>query len=379
LVFLRILTYFYCVALLCLVAGCAPKAAPVWRYFWPPPPDEPKIEYLGPYASDSDLRRGHESWIEDVIVGYGAPTPLFSQPHDVVSDGTGRVLVADVGLRRVVVLDLKTRKVRYLLGDAARDWLMYRTPFSLALDGRGGVYVSDMSQGMVFYFDKDEKIRFAFGKGELERITGMVVDPVRNRIYLVDAPRSVIAIYSLAGEKIDEWGKRGAGAGEFNFPLDVDLDEEGNVYVLDALNFRVQVFSPQGAFLRQFGRIGRQIGGFQLPKGLAVDTSGHVYVTDSRSHRMLIFDLEGQLLQVIGGYGVLTSEGVSPGAFNMPSGIDADQHDGIWVTDTLNLSIQRYQFLNEQFLSEHPVLDEEKYAPSGDDYYIPGPDLEQIR
>ena len=86
-------------------------------------------------------------------------------------------------------------------------------------------------------------VRFAFGKGELERVTGMAVDPERQRIYLVDAPRSTLLVYSLDGKKQAEWGRRGSAVGEFNFPLDVALDPDGNVYVLDALNFRVQVFS----------------------------------------------------------------------------------------------------------------------------------------
>jgi len=233
--------------------------------------------------------------------------------------------------------------------------------------------------GGVFYFGADEKVRFAFGRDELKRVTGMAVDPERQVLYLVDAPRNVLSVYSLDGHKQTEWGKRGKAVGEFNFPLDVALDPQGNVYVPDALNFRVQVFDPQGNPIRQFGQIGLQLGSFQLPKGIAVDTSGHVYVTDSRAHRMLIFDLEGRLLQVIGGYGRVTAEGVSPGAFNLPSGIDADRNDTIWVADTLNRSVHRYQYLNERFLADNPIRQEEVYHPTKSDYYDPEQGNSEIR
>ena len=362
-----------------LSVGCSPAARPVRRYFWPPPPNEPKIEYLGPYTSDADLRRGHSSWFEDVVLGHTLPQTLFVQPHDVASDGRGRFFVSDVGLRRVVVCDLNKREVRYLQGDPDRDWLMFITPFALAVDGKGGVYVSDMHKGQIFYFGSDAKLRFAFGNGELERVAGLAVDVARQRLYAVDAPRNKLLVYNLVGEKQTEWGKRGGGVGEFNYPLDVDVDAAGNVYVLDALNFRVQVFDPQGNPLRHFGQLGRQLGGFQLPKGIAVDTSGHVYVSDSRAHRMLIFDLEGQLLQVIGGYGRVSPEGVSPGAFNLPSGVDADVNDGVWVADTLNRSVHRYQYLNERFLAENPIRSEEVYQPSGSDYYIPAQDIPALK
>ena len=345
-----------------VLSACSPTTEVV-RFFWPPPPEEPKLEYLGPYATDADLRRGGSSWFEDVVLGHTRPAPIFEQPQDVASDSKGRVFVSDVALRHVVVLDLNAQDIRILKGDSSRNWLMFSAPFALAADEQGGVYVSDMSQGVIYYFGRDEKVRFAFGKEELERITGMAVDDSLQRLYLVDAPQSKVFVYSLKGEKLQEWGRRGNKSGEFNFPLDVAIDENGDVYVLDALNFRIQVFDPEGNFKRQFGQIGRQLGGFQLPKGIAVDTSGHVYVTDSRAHRMLIFNREGQLLQVVGGYGLITRDGVTPGAFNLPAGIEADNQDSIWVADTLNRSVHRYQFLNDQYLKEHPIDPEQVVRP----------------
>lgn len=333
------------------------------RYFWPPPPDEPKIEYLGPYMADADLRRDVDDWYADLVLGHAPPSTLFVQPFDVASDGRGRLFVSDTALRDVLVLDLNEGRLRRLQGDPQREWLYFKTPLALACDRSGGVYVSDMVEGKIYYFGPDERLRFAFGNGELKRVTGLAVDDDRQRVYAVDTPSNRVFVYSLSGEKLATWGERGTAPGAFNFPLDVDVDAQGDVYVLDALNFRVQVFDPQGRYLREFGEIGKQLGGFQLPKGLALDGDGNVYVTDSRAHRMLIFSSRGELLQVVGGYRRIGQDGIAPGGMNLPSGVDIDGRNSIWVVDTLNRAVQRFQYLDEVYLRDHPVEGHEAYVP----------------
>ena len=39
-----------------------------------------------------------------------------------------------------------------------------------------------------------------------------------------------------------QWGSRGSEAGQFNEPLDIVLDGQGNIYVSDQFNNRVQKF-----------------------------------------------------------------------------------------------------------------------------------------
>jgi hypothetical protein len=39
-----------------LMVGCA-APQPVERFFWPPAPDEPKIEYIGSYVNSADLKK----------------------------------------------------------------------------------------------------------------------------------------------------------------------------------------------------------------------------------------------------------------------------------------------------------------------------------
>ena len=46
-----------------------------------------------------------------------------------------------------------------------------------------------------------------------------------------------------------QWGSEGAGAGQFDRPIDVAVAPDGNVYVADYFNERVQYFTPAGSFL----------------------------------------------------------------------------------------------------------------------------------
>ncbi len=350
---------------LLLLGGCMPPEEYRQRYFWPFPPEEPRLEYIGFYQADDDLKRGGRSWLETVVLGIEPAKPLFVQPYDLVSDGRGRLFVSDVGRRQVLILDLMERKVRFPRPDKKKDWLFYNIPFALAVDDQGRLFVSEMGTGKIFRFGADEQVEITFGGDVLERGTGLAVDSQRGRLYVADSPASRIAIFSLDGEFLGYRGERGRGPGQFNFPLDLEVDAQGNLYVLDALNFRVQVFDPEGKFLRSFGEIGMGTGGFQLPKAIAVDRSGHVYVTDARANRFLIFDLQGNLLLAVGGRGMVTEKGVVPGGLSLPSGIDADGNDSIWVADTLNQVVHRYQFLNPAFLSEHPIREEDVYVPRG--------------
>ena len=51
----------------------------------------------------------------------------------------------------------------------------------------------------------------------------------------------------------------------------------------------VQAFDREGRLLYYFGQRGSGPGQFQLPTGLQIDNSDHVYVVDSFNHRVEVF------------------------------------------------------------------------------------------
>ncbi|HEX2325928.1 MAG TPA: flippase activity-associated protein Agl23, partial [Chloroflexota bacterium] len=87
--------------------------------------------------------------------------------------------------------------------------------------------------------------------------------------------------------------------------------------------------------LVQFGATGRGPGQLNTPRGLALDAQGNVYVADSLNHRIQKFDRTGKLLSAWG------TEGTGDGQFKEPMGVAVDGQGNIFVADTWNHRIQK--------------------------------------
>ena len=350
-------SYSACLLIILLLSACSSSAPEVKRrFFFPPAPAEPKIEYVQGYFSDHDLQAEKNSFFTEYVLGQTRPHAMFSAPVDVASDGKGRVFVADSTARQVFVLDLENHTYR-VLSSAIKSGGLQRSfglPFSVTVTDDGRLYIADVVAKSVDVFDEQEKYLFSIGDSELVRPTAVAVDTQHKVIYVLDTAMHRLMLFDLQGKRLGTLGERGNEPGQFNYPTDVDVDDQGHIYVLDSLNARVQVFDETGAFLRMFGERGTAEGSFEIPKNLAVSNTGQVYVTDALAHKLVIFSTEGELLLRIGGKSVV-KKGISPGGFYLPRGVDIDPAGGLWVADSLNRIVHRFQFLTPQYLSENPL------------------------
>jgi sugar lactone lactonase YvrE len=346
------------------LSACAPAAVQKQRYFWPIGTTEPHIEYVEFFQSDRDLRQAGANALSEAVLGRELPEFLFERPQEVASDGGKRVFVSDVAGNKVIVLDLEKHRIRELK-DQEGNTKVLKFPSGLSVGDAGQLYVVDSADDVIYLFGADEVVIREIGRGHLTRPTGIAVDPKHDRLYVTDTGEHRLAVFDGQGAFLRYLGQRGTGEGEYNFPLDVEVDGDGNIFVLDALNARVQVLDPEGRFLRSFGERGTASGSFQIPKGIAVGPSGQVYVTDSMANHFVIFDREGNYLLSVGGRFDATQGDVAPGGLNQPGGIDVDESDTIWIADAYNRMIHEFQYLNEEYLSEHPILPGETYFPPG--------------
>lgn len=62
---------------------------------------------------------------------------------------------------------------------------------------------------------------------------------------------------------------------------DIAMDRSGNMYVADTGNDRIQKFDNSGTFITEWGSKGDGDGQFNYPADIAVDRSGNVYVADT--------------------------------------------------------------------------------------------------
>jgi sugar lactone lactonase YvrE len=349
-----------------LVTACSAPSVQKKRYFWPPSAQDAKIEYIKFIQADADVLKISMSKIEAAIFGKERPTPLFKSPFDVYSDGHGKIYVSEPSQRLVHILDLQKGELGRLKGHSDDRVLDLKSPTGLSGTTDGKVYVVDSRANAILIFGPDGRHLDQWDFDDIERPLSVCVDEVRGRVFVVAPDQHKVFVLSQKnGAVLSSFGVHGNAPGEFNFPLDLDLDQDGNVYVLDSMNARVQVFSPEGEFLRMFGERGTALGSFQLAKGIAVSHSGHVYVTDSMANRFVVFDLAGNYLLTIGGRFTVSSGEVAPGGFYLPGGLDVDADGKIWIIDSLNRIVHQFQYLNKEYLEKNPIMDGQAVVPAG--------------
>src|SRR5579859_2358778 len=137
------------------------------------------------------------------------------------------------------------------------------------------------------------------------------------------------------------WGSEGAQPGQFEAPRGVAVGPDGSIYVADSRNNRIEKFDPTGKLLLTWGSLGTldaknaNPGTFNEPWGVAVAADGTVFVTDTWNHRVQKFDANGKFLAMWGHFG----QGETPDAFWGPRAIVIDSHGKIYVSDTGNKRI----------------------------------------
>jgi hypothetical protein len=74
-------------------------------------------------------------------------------------------------------------------------------------------------------------------------------------------------------------------------------------------------------------------------------------VVDGRSHSVTICNENGELLLTFGGYYAVSESGkIAPGGFALPTSIDIDSNDKIYVADQMNARVQVFQLLSDAYL-----------------------------
>ena len=108
-----------------------------------------------------------------------------------------------------------------------------------------------------------------------------------------------------------------------------------SVYLLyRTLNSNDRETDPSNAKI--VGSRGNKPGEFARPRGLTDDASGNIYVADTGNHRVQKFDSDGKFILSFGVFGT----GV--GELHSPNGIAVDDAGNIYVTDAANNKLVRF-------------------------------------
>ncbi len=129
-----------------------------------------------------------------------------------------------------------------------------------------------------------------------------------------------------------------------NRPQDIAQDLSGNIYVTDSryTTNNIKKYDVNGNLLGTIGNpidqnwTGSRDGDLRAPNGIAIDTSGNIYVADTNNNRIQKFDANGTFITKWG------SDGSGNGQFNGPNSIAIDSGGNVYVTDSNNNRVQKF-------------------------------------
>lgn len=342
--------WFSFVSVLFLLSGCAGTPT-LPRLFWPPPPEQPRLEFIGAYSAVEDFPKTAGQRFTEKLTGQQV-VPAFKTPFGIASDGKGTVYVSDLHDRNLRVVDMNASTIEYFTKE-----FLFLTPLGMTMDSRGNLYVADGAKEKVFVFGPGKQPLFTFGTPEtISKPAYLAINEKLGRIYVSDGEGHRVVVYDLEGKHLFSFGGRGEGDGELYAPQGLAIDRDGKVFVADMFNARIQVFDPEGKFLSKFGQRGDQIWQFDRPKALAFDSEDHLYVLDSRKSAIIIYDKAGKLMLTTGTGNPSTHKM----GFGMPASIFIDANDRIYVADSLNKRFSVWQYLSQAYLAKHPVTDQDR-------------------
>ncbi len=335
---------FLVLLVLVMLGGCAEK--PPLRVLWPPPPNTPKLEFVGVYASEQDFRKDGTAKLLAMATG-SAPEFLFKSPLGIASDGEGKVFISDLHERNVRVFDFNTKKIELFSKKP-----VFQRAMGIDIDKNGRIYVADGEAQQVLVFSSDWNPLFTIGNKDLfENPAYLKVNDGLGRLYVADGRGNRIVVFDLKGKFLFEFGKGGNGDGEFFAPQGLAFSPQNELFIADMYNARIQVFDPDGKYLRKFGERGDQPWQFISPKDVAFDSEGNLYIVDARRSAMLTYSSRGDLLLVTG----TDTPSLHPLGFAQPSSVFIDKNDRIYIADTINRRFTIWQYLSAPYLAKHPV------------------------
>lgn len=194
------------------------------------------------------------------------------QPHSIVFDGKGRLLICDIGNHRVRSVDLRTGVISTYLGTGEQN----PTPDGAPLAGTpfNGPRAIDVSASGVLYL--------ALREG--------------NAVYRIDPARNRVEHIAGTGTKGNSGDGGQAKLAALNGPKGVALTSKGDVlYVADTENHVIRRIDLRTGVITTAAGSGQRGDGpdgdpatcrMNRPHGVFVSRDGTVYISDSEAHRI---------------------------------------------------------------------------------------------
>ncbi len=224
---------------------------------------------------------------------------------------------------------------RFIVGaDESKARISLGKPYGVAIHD-GQIFVCDIQQKVVIIIDLKTGAFSAMGQGD----TGRLAIPVNIAIdadgtsYIADRGLGRVMVYSSEGQYLTAYGADAEMA-----PTDVAIYEDG-LYVCDIDQDQVIVLDKRtGKELRRIGGQGPAEGKLFMPTNVDIDLDGNVFVTDTGNTCVLRFNSRGGYVRQIG------TRGDSPGQFFRPKGIAVDRERRLYAVDAGWENVQIFDY-----------------------------------
>ena len=310
----------FCALLLAFLAGCAGKTAgPVGPIFFPPPPDEPHVQYLMGINDSTDIE-GKPAQFSLFLTGsdQGGLIKKIGKPYGLVAKN-GKLYVCSIGGGQVIVIDFAKNTFNFLKGNVRGAGELKR-PINATVDNEGNLFVIDGAKRAILVYDAEgnylRSFRADFGTDE-EKSLIVGIAAYDNLLYVLDSKSNLIRVLDrMSGEQLRSFGYDPENKIGLTIPSNISIDDKGAIYVTNLGKSNVTVFDRDGHFLYKFGQVSDRLGGFSRPKGIAVDKDGWIYVADAAFSNVQVFNADAK--RMLGFFG---TPGLPAGSLNLPAGI----------------------------------------------------------
>ncbi len=196
-------------------------------------------------------------------------------------------------------------EVQYIFGGTGRGRAEFMYPRAISVGSDDSVFVIDKAGFVRKFTRKGKPLKmFTMPMTRAGKPVGIACGP-DGYLYIADTHYHRVAVFTLDGKYVRQFGRMGRGDGEFIYPTDVVFSQDGRVFVSEyGGNDRVTVFSMEGEFMYTFGRFGEGDGELSRPSGMCIDQQRkRLYVADACNHRIAVYELGGKLIRYIGSLG----------------------------------------------------------------------------
>lgn len=301
----------------------------------------------------------------------------FDAPYSTAVDSTGVVYVADATahvIRRIgtdgIVTTFAGLPGAFGIDDGTGDGARFYSPTGVAVDRAGNLYVADSLNSTVRKITPARVVTTLAGTGRTRGTAdgtgaaarfdspfGIAVDDNGN-VYVSDSAANTIRKITSAGVVTTLAGRAGTNGStdatgtdaRFSVPYAVAVDGSGNVYVVDHGNHTVRKVTAAGVVTTLAGAAGnagssdgRGTGArFRYPSGIAAGRDGTVYLADTDNQVIRSISSSGEVTTIGGSSGGTgsTDGAATTARFLNPKGIAVSSDGKLYIADLGNRTIR---------------------------------------